>query len=90
MRFSQPEINFSNLTYRAYKIQKRKEEPKLLKCKCCGKQPSEIGEYITFAGFENITPDEFVWREEGTLNRETGFFYCTKCYINLGMPLGVA
>jgi hypothetical protein len=33
-----------------------------------------------------MTPDDFVWREEGTLNRETGHFLCTSCYIKAGMP----
>lgn len=33
-----------------------------------------------------MTPDDYVWQEEGTLNQENGHFYCTTCYIAIGMP----
>lgn len=59
-------------------------------CKECGKTPSEIQEYIDSAEEEGITPDEFVAQEEGTYNEITGAFWCTKCYVKLGMPLGTA
>ena len=61
-----------------------------LRCKGCGKKPDEIDEYIVQAKVEKCTPDEFVWDEEGTLNRKTGQFYCTSCYIRAGEPLGTA
>jgi len=59
-------------------------------CKQCGKKPDEIQEYIDAAVQEGCTPDEYVFMQEGTLNRQTGLFYCTKCYIQIGMPLGTA
>ena len=61
-----------------------------MKCKICGKQPKEISKYRYAARQEKITPDEYVEREEGTYNAETGLFYCTDCYVKIGMPLGTA
>lgn len=61
-----------------------------LQCKHCGKTPAELSEYVIKAEIEGCTPNEFVWREEGTLNQSTGYFYCTSCYIQIGMPLGKA
>lgn len=29
-------------------------------------------------------------REDGTYNRDNGHFWCDRCYIRAGMPLGVA
>jgi hypothetical protein len=59
--------------------------PDLL-CAGCGKTPSELSEYVGAASGASMTPDDFVWQEEGTLNRETGHFLCTSCYIKAGMP----
>ncbi len=61
-----------------------------IKCKECGKTPDVIEEYIEMGNEEGIPPKHYVIREEGTLNRKTGFFYCTSCYIKIGMPLGTA
>lgn len=61
-----------------------------IKCKCCGKTPNELSEYTSIAKEENMTPDEYVAQEEGTYNRSTGLFYCTPCYVKVGMPLGTA
>jgi hypothetical protein len=61
-----------------------------MKCKLCKKKPSEISEYIDAAEDEGITPDDYVKSQEGTFNHDTGFFYCTSCYIAVGMPLGTA
>lgn len=61
-----------------------------LKCKGCGKKPEDIEEYVEMGKMENMTPEDFVLEEEGTLNRETGLFYCTDCYVKAGMPLGTA
>lgn len=61
-----------------------------MKCKCCGKKPSEIREYVIYSADEEITPEEFVEQNEGTYNSKTGLFYCTDCYIKLGMPSGIA
>lgn len=60
-----------------------------LQCIGCGKSPSEIGEYIVSGAENGMTPDDYVWEEEGTLNRANGHFACTECYIEMGMPTGV-
>ena len=59
-------------------------------CKRCGCTASELNEYIDMAKEEGMTPDEYLRREEGTYNSETNLFYCTPCYIAVGMPLGKA
>jgi len=61
------------------------ERPDLI-CIGCGRPPAEITEYIVSGREENMTPDEFVWAEEGTLNPVNGHFACTRCYISMGMP----
>ncbi|RYD02478.1 hypothetical protein N752_24425 [Desulforamulus aquiferis] len=61
-----------------------------VKCKVCKRKPDEIYEYIISARGERISPQEYVIRQEGTYNMLTGKFYCTKCYIKIGLPLGVA
>lgn len=55
-------------------------------CIGCGKQPDEIEEYVEMGKAEDMSPDEFVRREEGTLNRDNGHFLCTECYVAAGMP----
>ena len=35
---------------------------------------------------EGIPVEQYVWENEGTLNRKNGHFLCTQCYINAGMP----
>lgn len=62
----------------------------MLQCKQCHRVPNVITEYIVSAKEYRCTPDEYVQREEGTYNRMTQKFYCTQCYINVGMPLGTA
>lgn len=62
-----------------------------LMCAGCGKSPSEIDEYVSAAseehsGYPDVTPEQYVWKEEGTLNRENGHFLCTECYVRAGMP----
>lgn len=59
-------------------------------CKVCGKEPHEIREYIKYGEAEELTPEKFVRQNEGTYNPATGKFYCTSCYIAIGMPLGTA
>jgi hypothetical protein len=68
-----------------------------IRCKKCQKTPDMIDEYVSIARENDWqkkdgTPDAdmAVRREEGTYNKETGRFYCTKCYIALGQPLGTA
>lgn len=61
-----------------------------LRCRDCHKTPSQIDEYLIAAEDFKMSPEEYVRREEGTLNRETGQFFCTACYVTRGMPLGTA
>lgn len=61
-----------------------------VKYKCCGQKPEEIIEYIVEADEEGITPEQFVVENEGTFNPVTGRFYCTNCYVKVGMPCGIA
>lgn len=63
----------------------------VVKCGNCGKKPSEIQEYIDMAKSEGYSsPESFVRAGDGTYNKITGLFYCTKCYVELGMPNGKA
>lgn len=55
-------------------------------CTGCNREPAEIEEYIEMAAEVEITPDEWAWEEEGTLNKTNGHFLCTDCYIKAGMP----
>ena len=59
----------------------------IMKCIGCSKKPSEIHEYIYLARQQKMTPRDFVKYNEGSLNRKTGEFLCTLCYIKAGMPL---
>ena len=62
----------------------------LIRCKECGKHPDDIEEYQAYEDHNCISAVEFVQTGEGTYNSGTGFFWCTSCYINIGMPLGTA
>jgi hypothetical protein len=60
-------------------------------CVGCGKRPDELAEYVSAAseahsGVTDMTADDYVWQEEGTLNPENGHFLCTDCYVRAGMP----
>ena len=59
-----------------------------LHCAGCHKTPEEIDEYQPDYTGQEGDPREYVWFEEGTLNRETGQFLCTICYVRAGMPSG--
>jgi hypothetical protein len=59
-----------------------------LHCGLCCRVPATIPGIPDYAANEGLTPDEYVWQEEGTLNRDTGQFACDGCYIKLGMPSG--
>jgi len=61
-----------------------------INCKNCNRKPEEIYEYEISSKIEGVTPIQYVIQEEGTYNPKTGKFYCTKCYIELGMPTGIA
>jgi hypothetical protein len=62
-------------------------------CVGCGKTPDQLAEYVEmvapdYGGFKSA--DEAVRKNEGTFNRQNQHFWCTSCYIKVGMPLGVA
>lgn len=61
------------------------DKPKLFD-PSCKRTPDQISEYVEFAEMEGVTPEEYVWAEEGTLNTENGHFLCTDCYMKAGMP----
>ena len=67
-----------------------KGEDMKIACIGCGRTPDEIPEYIAMAEYEDMSPEECVIHNEGTYNPRTGSFYCTKCYIGIGMPAGKA
>ncbi|MEE8262763.1 MAG: hypothetical protein V3R83_09905 [Gammaproteobacteria bacterium] len=62
-------------------------EPGDLRCSYCGKAPEELPEY-SLKGQEDYygSPADFVMKEEGTLDRSTGAFCCTDCYVKIGCP----
>jgi len=65
-------------------------------CVGCGKTPDQLPEYVEMAdpesqGYEGYkSADEAARKNEGTFNRQNEHFWCTSCYIQVGMPLGVA
>jgi len=70
--------------------------PEMPRCRRCGKRPIELdGEYEAIDGHEPGSlsaeeVDEIVRSEEGTYNEDTGGFWCTGCYIEIGTPRGIA
>lgn len=66
------------------------EYQKRISCKCCNKTPDELEEYKYLAERYNSSPRDVAMAEEGTYNPRTGKFYCTECYIKVGMPTGKA
>lgn len=59
--------------------------PPMLCCRC-RKTPAETGEYDQDALEAGMSVADFAWENEGTLNRKSGLFACTTCYIALGRP----
>lgn len=65
-----------------------------LRCCRCNKTPEQIEEYVLEAersgnyGGEKISATQWCWENEGTMNRKTGRFACTQCYIEMGQPSG--
>lgn len=55
-------------------------------CIGCNKLAAELAEYIRLAEDNNMTPGDYVRKEEGTYNPENGHFLCTPCYVAIGMP----
>lgn len=59
-----------------------------LRCGRCKKKPEQIPLIVDLAKeFEYSSPDDFVLKEEGTLDEVTGKFLCDGCYIAAGMPV---
>jgi hypothetical protein len=59
-------------------------------CINCKKTPGELKEYVEEAKDLGITPDLYVQFNEGTYNFDKNIFACTSCYVEMGMPVGVA
>lgn len=69
----------------------RLERPQSRCCRCLQEGP-DIQEYVDQAAME-IGPmplaeqvEDWIWKNEGTLNRQSGLFACTACYIAMGQP----
>lgn len=61
------------------------------RCAECHKSPLELVEYDMIAEAEGYdSAIEACIKEEGTYNPATGAFWCNKCYIAIGQPLGKA
>jgi len=58
-----------------------------LVCVGCRRTPRQIPEY---KGLGYASASEACLSEEGTLDRDTGRFLCSPCYIKAGMPVGPA
>lgn len=57
------------------------------RCTGCNRTPDQIPIYVDLAEVEEMAgAEDYVWHEEGTLNRENGHFLCDECYIKAGMP----
>lgn len=52
----------------------------------CGRYAEQIPAVRAEAAALNLTPEEWVLREEGTYNPDNGHFSCDACYIEMGMP----
>jgi hypothetical protein len=55
-----------------------------LHCAGCNKTPDEID--YSWIKEEDETNDQYVIREEGTLDTTTGAFLCDPCYDKAGQP----
>lgn len=56
-------------------------------CARCNRHPEDIPGYVdTYGDSGYSSPAQYVWNEEGTLDRGTGYFLCDECYIAVGMP----
>lgn len=53
-------------------------------CRICVLPPAQCG-YQSFADENDMTPDEYVIREDGTYNRLTNTFICDKDYVRMEM-----
>lgn len=60
-----------------------------IRCARCKKRPFELSEYADLAVENNRSADDEAM-DDGTFNPRSNQFYCTKCYYEIGMPLGKA
>jgi len=72
----------------------RRERPPSRCCRCL-QEGTDIQEYVMQAwgecdpGSPEPPPEvveDYIWANEGTLNRTNGLFACTSCYIAMGQP----
>jgi hypothetical protein len=63
------------------------DRPVLL-CPSCERAPAQIPDIVAIAAQEGMIPDNYVWAEEGTLNRDNGHFLCDGCFIAEEMRIG--
>lgn len=54
-----------------------------MKCEFCLRKPSEIEDYIVAADECDLSPNEYVKKEEGSYNRSTKTFCCPTCYSKM-------
>lgn len=59
-------------------------------CIGCSELAENIPEYKAAAELIGIPVNDYVEVYEGTFNQINAHFYCTKCYFEAGLPLGVA
>jgi hypothetical protein len=57
-----------------------------IRCIRCDRTPDQIDEYVEAARDMDVSPWEYVRREEGTFNWRNGHFACTDCYLDMGAP----
>jgi len=63
--------------------------PDRLQCFRCRKTPDELEEYAEICLSEenqDLRPEDYVRKYEGTYNREEQTFCCTDCYFLIGAP----
>ena len=54
-------------------------------CSGCGRSPQQIRGIVKAADKANLTPEEYIWKNEGSLNPISGKFLCDPCYVDSGM-----
>lgn len=59
-------------------------------CPICGKLASECIPVQVWKGDQGYDSASAMARNDGTYNPYENVFYCTSCYVKIGMPLGVA
>jgi hypothetical protein len=81
-----PEATESTDTAEASTIEESGSSRPEAMCTGCGRRPHQIAEYTSKFTDSSLSPEDYVWAEEGTLNTVNGHFLCTECYIRAGQP----